>query len=688
MVVGRRHRLRRTGQLAAAVGVTGLALAFAASASPATAPADGAPECWFQTNGPSVDPGEGDWYTSPLTASDDHRHLFQIAVPDDAAFPVRVRVHGAASSRFSSLGLDVEPNPREDEVPGGTLPDPTRFTLERPGGNVLRTETFQSAPHDSTFEATIRAVDGPGTYLLTSETGARPISGVANPSLNNDQNSFRIEVEQDGAETPEPDDDVRIAFTQTTITCTAATNPLRLAYGVPEGATDLALRNFDLERGGDRVTGPLTYTSPTGVSIPGTISGERVWNGPPTLTEDLDTGEDAVPLGPGQHGPWSLTLGGVGPDNQVIFEALADGEPLPLSVVSLNQAPEWIDPGVVSVGEPAGFEPSPVQRTIALHVDEPDGGQTLRFSVPDGGDCRTGDPHPFAGVTVAPGSVTAGPENETATLRLSVGPRDAATGPHCVRVRVFDGGASRDLQLMVDVTEANSAPTARAGLDRTVHEPHTRVTLHGGGSFDPDGDPLEFTWRQVHGPAIALTQAGRSLTFRAPRGRYTFQLTVSDGRLERTDRVGVRVGHGARIRLGSFVDPGRDGPWRVRVTWGDRTKATTRIQRRPGALRAPHAFLRRGIFGVTVRVTDADRATGVSRFRITVRRPCIVPNLKDRTLRGARAALERRNCSVGRVTHAFSSVRSGLVISQSRRPGTTLATGAKVQFTLSKGRRP
>jgi hypothetical protein len=607
-----------------------MALAFAASASPATAPFDGAPECWFQTNGPNVDPGEGDWYTSPLTASDDQRHLFHIVVPDEAVFPVTVRVHGAASSRFSSLGLDVDPDLREDEIPGGTSPDPTRFTLERPGESV--TEIFESAPHDSRFEATIRAVDGPGRYLLTSETGAWPIWGVANHTLNDDQNSFRIEVESDGADTPEPDDDVRIEVTQATITCTEATaKPLTLAYAVPEGVTVTTLRNFDLEAGGGRVTGPLTYTPLGGVSVTGTISGERLWNG---AGATLDTGEDVVS---GQPGPWTITLGGLGPNNQVSFEAFGDGEPLPLSIVSLNRPPEWIDLGAIAVREPAGTEPIPVLRSIPVAVDEADDGQTLRFTVPDEGDCKTGDPHPFAKVTVAPKSVTAGAGNETATLRLAVGARDAATGPHCVRVRAFDGGAARDLELMVGVTPANSAPTARAGPDKVFHEPRTRVTLSGGGSFDPDGDPLKLTWSQVRGRAVAFTQVRKSLRFRAPRGRYTFQLTASDGLLKRNDRVLVKVRNGApilkapirrtatvgrraRIRLGSFLDPGRDGPWRVKITWGDRTK-TTRTTRRPGALRARHAFLRRGVFGLTVRVSDADGATGVSRFKIAVRRP-------------------------------------------------------------------
>jgi hypothetical protein len=619
-VVGRRPGGRRTRALAAAVGVAGAAMAFAASATPATAPSDGAPDCWFQTNGPSVDPDHGDPYTSPLTESDDHGHLFQIVASPQAGFPVKVRVHDAESKHF------FEPDTEDaDEVLNQR--DPTRFTLEGPTGIVLATQTFDpnpptASPDGSIFEATITA---PGTYLLTSETGALPIWGDPAPGLNNDQNAFRIEVTPDGQDLPEPGHEVRIEFTKATITCAENAANLRLAYTVPEGAEMTRLRNFDLEVGGDRVTEPLTYTSPADVETFGTMSGEDVWS------------ENVFPVGVGQHGEWTIELGGLGINNQVAFEANADGVQLPLSVVSLNQPPQWLTTDPVPVDEPIGFEPDPALRSIQLELNEPDDGQTLRFSVPDGGDCEAWPPHRFERF-VAPGDMMSVPgENERATLKLAVGARDAGT--HCVRVRVFDGGAARDVELEVTVEEKNSAPIARAGPDRVVHEPRTRVRLNGGASFDPDGHSLTLRWAQVRGRAVTRPRTGRLLRFRAPRGKYTFRLIANDGELNsRKDLVVVRVRNGApivkaparrtvrvgrraRIRLGSFVDPGRDGPWRVRINWGDRTKATARKVRRPGGLgKAGHKFLRRGVFTVKVRVTDGDGATGVARFKVTVRR--------------------------------------------------------------------
>lgn len=621
MVDWRSGGRRIGGAAAAAAAALAIALEVTTSAAAATAPSDGAPDCWFQTNGREVAAAEGDWYTSKLTAIADHRHLFRIVVPPEAALPVKVRVRDAESKHFFDRPDDA------DEVLNAF--DPTRFTLEHedPTRPVLARQTFPTnSPDGSVFEATIAV---PGTYRLTSETGAFSLSGDATPGLNDDQNAFRIEVFPEGPDLPEPGHEVGIEFTQATITCTRpTTRPLALAYTVPEGAEVTTLRNFDLEVGGDRVTGPLTYTSPlpAGDATLGTMSGEDVWK------------EDVLPV-EGRHGPWTMTLGGLGVNNQVAFEALADGRPLPLSVVSLNHPPRWVS-AVETVSEPVGIEPVPVMRAVQLEIDEPDDGQTLRFAVPQAGYCGDGTvpTHPFTR-SVAPASGISGAGNETATLRLAVGARDAAGSPHCVRVRVFDGSVAADLELEVDITPQNSAPIARAGPDKVVHEPRTLVTLKGGASFDPDGDLLTLRWAQVRGRTVAAPQTGKRLSFRAPPGKYTFRLVANDGKVNsRRDLVVVRVRNGApivtaparravpvgrraRFRLGSFVDPGRDGPWRVKVKWGDRTKATVRKVRRPGRLgKAAHKFVRRGVFTVTVRVTDGDGATGVARFKVAVKR--------------------------------------------------------------------
>jgi len=66
---------------------------------------------------------------------------------------------------------------------------------------------------------------------------------------------------------------------------------------------------------------------------------------------------------------------------------------------------------------------------------------------------------------------------------------------------------------------------------------------------------------------------------------------------------------------------------------------------------------------------------------------CVVPRVVGSSLARAGAAIRRANCSVGRVTRRPSSRRSGIVVGQSPRAGTQLATRARVRLVVSKGRR-
>jgi hypothetical protein len=79
--------------------------------------------------------------------------------------------------------------------------------------------------------------------------------------------------------------------------------------------------------------------------------------------------------------------------------------------------------------------------------------------------------------------------------------------------------------------------------------------------------------------------------------------------------------------------------------------------------------------------------------RVTPRGPsaalrCLIPNVKRKTLRKARATLSRRGCKVGTVRRKFSKVRKGRVIAQSRRPGARLYRGFRVNLVVSKGKKP
>jgi len=104
------------------------------------------------------------------------------------------------------------------------------------------------------------------------------------------------------------------------------------------------------------------------------------------------------------------------------------------------------------------------------------------------------------------------------------------------------GTATASVRITARGANANLAPTADAGADGNgvVGED---VALDGTASTDPDGDPLDFAWRQVSGPDVAITDpSGAIATFAPPEaGTYVFELTVSDGELTSTDQVTVVV---------------------------------------------------------------------------------------------------------------------------------------------------
>ena len=97
----------------------------------------------------------------------------------------------------------------------------------------------------------------------------------------------------------------------------------------------------------------------------------------------------------------------------------------------------------------------------------------------------------------------------------------------------------------------NTAPTANAGADQSVNANDPGLTvLDGSGSTDSDADPLTYSWSQVSGTAVALSNASSAqASFDAPAVDevLVFELTVSDGEYSDTDRVSVTVSTGVVV---------------------------------------------------------------------------------------------------------------------------------------------
>ena len=101
------------------------------------------------------------------------------------------------------------------------------------------------------------------------------------------------------------------------------------------------------------------------------------------------------------------------------------------------------------------------------------------------------------------------------------------------KLTVSDGQASADTTTNIQVTNVNHLPVANAGPDQTRNA-GTTIQLDGTASTDPDSDPLTFTWSQLSGLPVTLSNVHSATpTFVGPQvsssTTLTFQLLVDDG---------------------------------------------------------------------------------------------------------------------------------------------------------------
>jgi hypothetical protein len=121
-------------------------------------------------------------------------------------------------------------------------------------------------------------------------------------------------------------------------------------------------------------------------------------------------------------------------------------------------------------------------------------------------------------------------------------------GTYVAQLVVFDGVNLSAADTVVVTTEA-LGPEARAGHDLAV-APGATVTLDGGGSFDPAGGALTYTWALLSRPAGSVARLTAATTptpsFLADlAGDYVAQLTVTDGagRVSRPDPILMSTGN-------------------------------------------------------------------------------------------------------------------------------------------------
>jgi OmpA family/PKD domain len=101
----------------------------------------------------------------------------------------------------------------------------------------------------------------------------------------------------------------------------------------------------------------------------------------------------------------------------------------------------------------------------------------------------------------------------------------------------------------------NTPPVADAGPNQIGVAAGT-ITLNGSGSYDPDGGTLTYSWQQISGPSVAISNSNAAVaTFPAtPNQTYYFRLTVKDSAgLQASATTTVTTGAGVGVQITSFT---------------------------------------------------------------------------------------------------------------------------------------
>src|SRR5207253_9932688 len=104
-------------------------------------------------------------------------------------------------------------------------------------------------------------------------------------------------------------------------------------------------------------------------------------------------------------------------------------------------------------------------------------------------------------------------------------------------------------------------------------------------------------------------------------GSATFKVTVANVPPSVTAPADQNATEGtsSNFNLGSFTDPGPDGPWAVDVAWGDGSPHTTFNAASTGSLGSqPHTYADNGIGRATGRVTDKDGGSDSKTYKVKV----------------------------------------------------------------------
>jgi subtilisin family serine protease len=149
--------------------------------------------------------------------------------------------------------------------------------------------------------------------------------------------------------------------------------------------------------------------------------------------------------------------------------------------------------------------------------------------------------------------------------------------------------------------------------------------------------------------------------------------------------AGPKAGAFAHTSSATFAFTSDDSAAHFECTLDDPYRLHLKPCTSPYTLRS----LRNEAHNFTVFAVDAagNESQSAARVWVVDTRRCVVPNIKNKRLAKARAAIVRAHCALGKVTPAYARARAGIVIGQKPAPRARLAKGARVRLVVSRGPR-
>jgi len=508
---------------------------------------------WFYVFGPHGDPDYG-----ALAQT----HEMMVDVPTSTVGPVSITV------------LDADTRGRHDEMAGGW--NTTTAFRVRSGSKVLDACTISPDAPDGT-----RVQFGPFPIEDGELHGDRRRFQVETEGLDGDDNNlYAFEIRPASAECTTPLAAVRLAQEPGAM--------MRFYPVVPEGATSLVERNYDLDLDGGQIAlRPTSVTGRTLRTIPVSGSGSGMWATTPI----------AVPPGTdGTRWTYQITKATQRKANMAFQLLDEDGHPVPISltpggvapqpVIRTERAPaqvpgqrERVPRGCMTFEFDGSTSSDPDREPLRYQWDFGDGesaeGVRVRHTYAQGGTylvaltvmdasgtaCCQAKATQRLHVNTPPRAVMDVPSHACAgeAVRLSASRStdtpgeplrylwnfgDGTTGEGLNVIHAYVHGGTYAVRLLVD--DQQGTPCSRAATTTTlrVNSPPiaaandaitfcaTRptdsltVTLNAAGSRDPDRDPLTYSWDFGDG---ASAQGQRVSHTYARGGRYQATVLVDDG---------------------------------------------------------------------------------------------------------------------------------------------------------------